>query len=217
MTVTTQMTGTAVALWRYPVKSMQGEELHAFEMTERGVLGDRAYALLDPASGKVVSAKNPRKWGRLFDFRAQFTAPPQRDGDMPPVEITLPEGQLVRSDAGDVNQVLSEVIGRDVSLAQTAPQAPTLEEYWPEIDGLAHQNVVTDEAMPAGTFFDLAVVHLLTTATIDQLRAIYPAGRFEVRRFRPNIVIRRPMGRRDLSKMSGSAKPWQLVTRSASR
>lgn len=189
MTVTTQATKTAVALWRYPVKSMQGEESHAIEMTERGVLGDRAYALLDPATGKVVSAKNPRKWGRLFDFRARFAEQPQRDGEVPPVEITLPKGQLVRSDEADVDQVLSEAIGRDVILAQTAPQSPTLEEYWPEIDGLAHQDIVTDEAMPPGTFFDLAVVHLLTTATIDQLRAIYPAGRFEVRRFRPNIVI----------------------------
>jgi uncharacterized protein YcbX len=48
---------------------------------------------------------------------------------------------------------------------------------------------VTDEAMPANTFFDLGVVHVLTTATLNRLRELYPAGRFEVRRFRPNIVI----------------------------
>ena len=42
--------------------------------------------------------------------------------------------------------------------------------------------------MPAGTFFDLAV-DLLTTATINHLRALYPQGRFEPRRFRPNIVV----------------------------
>jgi len=48
---------------------------------------------------------------------------------------------------------------------------------------------VTDFELPAGTFFDLAVVHLLTTATIDRLRVLYPEGRFEVRRFRPNIVV----------------------------
>lgn len=57
------------------------------------------------------------------------------------------------------------------------------------MEGLAYRETVTDEAMPGGTFFDLAVVHVLTTATIDRLRELYPQGRFEVRRFRPNIVV----------------------------
>ena len=48
---------------------------------------------------------------------------------------------------------------------------------------------MTDFEMPARTFFDIAVVHLLTTSTIDRLRELYPQGRFEVRRFRPNIVV----------------------------
>jgi uncharacterized protein len=55
--------------------------------------------------------------------------------------------------------------------------------------GLDYRDTVTDFDMPAGTFFDIAVVHLLTTATIDHLRALYPQGRFEGRRFRPNIVV----------------------------
>ena len=46
--------------------------------------------------------------------------------------------------------------------------------------------------MPEHTFFDLAVVHVLTTTTLDRLRELYPQGRFEVRRFRPNIVVRPP-------------------------
>jgi len=57
------------------------------------------------------------------------------------------------------------------------------------MDGLAHRETITDEPMPPETFFDLAVVHMLTTATIDRLRELYPQGRFEVRRFRPNIVV----------------------------
>src|SRR5438128_1078843 len=63
------------------------------------------------------------------------------------------------------------------------------EEYWPDIEGLDYRDTVTEWELPAGTFFDLAVVHLLTTATIERLRALYPEGRFEVRRFRPNIVV----------------------------
>ncbi len=76
-----------------------------------------------------------------------------------------------------------------MALRGAVPAAPVLEEYWPDIEGLPHRDAVTDEAMPRGTFFDLAVVHLLTTATLDRLREIYPQGRFEVRRFRPNVVV----------------------------
>lgn len=190
MATTDQPTlGSAVALWRYPVKSMMGEELNAVEVTERGLLGDRAFALLDASDGKVASAKHPRKWARLFDCRAAFVEPPRPGGKIPPVRITLPDGDIVTSEQKEVSQILTGVLGREVALAAAAPSAPSLEEYWPDMEGLAHRETVTDEAMPSGTFFDCAVVHVLTTATIDRLRELYPEGRFEVRRFRPNIVV----------------------------
>ena len=68
-------------------------------------------------------------------------------------------------------------------------EKPSYEEYWPDIEGLAQREKVTDEAMPSKTFFDIAVIHIFTTSTIDRLRELYPEGRFEVRRFRPNIVV----------------------------
>ena len=68
--------GSVAALWRYPVKSMLGEELNAVEVTERGLLGDRQFAVLDPATGKVAGAKNPRKWGNFLQFRAAYVEPP---------------------------------------------------------------------------------------------------------------------------------------------
>ena len=68
--------GSLVTLWRYPVKSMMGEELNAAEVTEAGLLGDRAYALLDSSDGKVASAKNPRKWPLLFEFRTALFQQP---------------------------------------------------------------------------------------------------------------------------------------------
>ncbi|MGH8607815.1 MAG: MOSC domain-containing protein [Gammaproteobacteria bacterium] len=189
MSNTTDGIGSVVSLWRHPVKSMLGEELNATEVTERGVLGDRAYALIDPANGKVVSAKNPRKWGRLFDFRAVLVEPPQLHGTMPAVHITLPDGRLLSSEQSDLDKILSNELGHEVRFSQAAPQNPSLEEYWPDMEDLAHRETVTEEAMPPDTFFDCATVHVLSTATIDQLRALYPQGRFEVRRFRPNIVI----------------------------
>ncbi len=180
---------STVSLWRYPVKSMMGEELNAADVTERGLAGDRAYALVDSASGKVASAKHPRKWGRLFDCRAAYVEPLEANRALPSVRIALPDGALVTSDQPDADRILSDLLGRAVNLRMPTPNAPTLEEYWPDLDGLAHRDTVTDEPMPLDTFFDLAVIHLLTTATMDRLRELYPQGRFEVRRFRPNIVV----------------------------
>ena len=182
--------GAVVSLWRYPVKSMMGEELNASDLTDRGLLGDRSLALIDTKTGKVVSAKNPRKWPTMFDFRAVFTTPPVLGSPLPPVRVTLPDGVSVTSDDARFAELLTGALGRPVTLAIAAPSEPSLEEYWPDIAELAHQETVTDEAMPAGMFFDLATIHVLTTATINRLRALYPQGRFEVRRFRPNIVVR---------------------------
>lgn len=190
MANTTQpVLGSVVSLWRYPVKSMMGEELNASEVTDRGLLGDRAYALVDPSNGKIASAKNPRKWPKLFACRAAFIELLRSGEKIPPVRITLPNGAIITSTQSDLNQALSKVLGREVTLGTTVPKTPSLEEYWPDIEGLAHKETVTDEAMPTNTFFDCAVVHVLTTATIDRLRELYPQGRFEVRRFRPNIVV----------------------------
>jgi uncharacterized protein len=185
--------GSVVALWRYPVKSMMGEELNSCQVTDRGLLGDRQFAVVDRSTGKVGGTKNPRKWGNFFDFRAAYAEPPQTGARISPVRITLPGGTVVASDQADLGQILSRVFGRDVAFEEARPDNPssaaTAEEYWPDMPGLDYRDTVTDFEMPAGTFFDIAVVHLLTTATINHLRALYPEGRFEARRFRPNVVV----------------------------
>jgi uncharacterized protein len=181
--------GSVVSLWRYPVKSMMGEELNATDVTERGLLGDRAYALVDTSDGKAATAKNPRKWPGLFDFRATFTEPVRPAARVPSVRIVLPDGTTVTSDQGDLNQILSKALNREVTLRAAQHGAVKAEEYWPDLDGLDHRDTVTDFTLPGGTFFDIGMVHLLTTATLDRLHELYPQGRFEVRRFRPNIVV----------------------------
>jgi len=181
---------------------MMGEELNAAEVTEGGLLGDRAYALVDSSDGKVASAKNPRKWPSLFNFRAALADVPRTGMAMPPVRITLPDGTLLSSEQPDIDQILSTALKRPVALqiagsvhqaeaASRMPEAPaaTAEEYWPDMEGLEHRDTVTNFGLPQGTFFDAAVVHVLTTATLDGLRVRYPEGRFEIRRFRPNVVI----------------------------
>src|SRR6266508_627785 len=94
--------GSDGGLWRYPVKSMMGEELNAAEVTERGLVGDRQFAVVDASTGKVAGAKNPRKWGNFFDFRAAYVEPPERGPKLPVVRLTLPDGTVVTSERSDV-------------------------------------------------------------------------------------------------------------------
>src|SRR2546425_10638322 len=109
------------ALWRYPVKSMAGEDLPAAEITASGLLGDRGYALVDRRNGKVASAKSPEKWGELLNFRALFLTPPRAGERMPGVGITLPDGTVVTSEQEDLGEVLSTVLRREVKLLASAP------------------------------------------------------------------------------------------------
>lgn len=187
--------GTVEALWRYPVKSMLGEQLAATGVGERGVAGDRAYALVDAETGLVASAKNPRRWGMLFACSARFLEEPDPDGDPPPVAITFGNGRTVRSDAREADEVLSAFVGRHVRLATRAPDAPALEELWPDVEGVApeQRETVTREQIallaPPGTFFDAAPVHLVSSTSLGSLRRARPAGDFDARRFRPNVVV----------------------------
>ncbi|MGD9851329.1 MAG: MOSC domain-containing protein [Nitrospirales bacterium] len=194
--------GVIQSLWRYPVKSMMGESLSLAEVNVYGIQGDRAYAILDETDGKVATAKNPKKWPGLFSFQASLREP---SGDKKPgagVRITLPDGRVFSSEQQELPQILSQALNRKVTLAvmeegrvtglqSTLPGAwiAQSEEYWPDMDGREKRDTVTDFSLPTGTFFDAAMVHLLTTATLNRLREAYPEGRFEVPRFRPNLVV----------------------------
>jgi uncharacterized protein len=197
---------TVTALYRYPVKSMLGESLERCRIDERGVVGDRAYALVDVETGTVASAKVPRLWGGLFGFSARCIGEPDRAAP-PLVEITFPDGSVHHSGDPDIDAALSAAIGRRVLLSATPPDGAGFEELWPEIDGLAPEAVIegtrvrneeTGEVVsrfdlaamaPQPAFVDLAALHLLTSATLDRLRELAPAATFDVRRYRPNIVL----------------------------
>ena len=185
--------GSVVSVRRYPVKSMQGEEINGADITARGILGDRAYALMDRTTGHIASAKHPRTWSRLLECRATFVEPPQLGKPLPPVWITLPDGAVICSSQPDADQILSHVLGQDVTLLAQAPANPTREADRTPIDDSSHQETIQQEpvalAAPVGTFFDYSALHILTTATVNRFRELYPAGQFEMRRFRPNIVV----------------------------
>lgn len=200
------MNPTVALLARYPVKSMLGETVEQIDVGAGGLVGDRAYAVVDRSDGKVASAKNPRKWGRLLECRPRFVEPP--DGDrIPPVEIVLPGGETCRSDQPGVDSILSRFIGRDVALTSKAPEDRRFEEVWPDIEGLAPENFIEstsvgrDEsgesvseialgmAAPPTTFFDLSLLHIMTTSTLAALAAVAPGCDFDWRRYRPNVLI----------------------------
>ena len=202
MTQAAQGIGTVRSLWRYPVKSMAGQELQTAAVTAKGLDGDRAYALVDREDDKVATAKNPRKWPRLFEFSAVLPADTAAAQDAPGVRITMPDGTEVSSADPDAEQVLSGALGRDVHVQRVAsddvpvvesasanPWTARSEEYWPDLEGLDFRDTVTDFELPEGTFFDCAVVHVLTTSTLTRLHELYPEGDMATRRFRPNVVV----------------------------
>ena len=148
--------GRVAALWRYPVKSMLGEELEEAVFAERGLAGDRAYAVADVESGQIRNAKRAG-WEGLFGFRAELVGEPY---DAPSrLRITLPDGEVVAGEAENREEKLSGAFGRGATLVS------------------------------GGAFFDLGAVHLLTTASLEKLGELYPEGSFDLRRFRPNVVL----------------------------
>ena len=184
--------GTVKALWRYPVKSMAGTKLDEALITEGGILGDRGYAVIDRTSGRVGSAKTPRKWAGLMALAADFVEPPRAGAALPPVRIAWPDGRSVASDEGDADARLSATVGRPVTLTTERPETPSLER----LDPLAAEETIVDigALMMTGRFSDYAALHLVTTATMARLAALRPGSTFNARRFRPNVTIASPEG-----------------------
>ncbi|HSZ43060.1 MAG TPA: MOSC N-terminal beta barrel domain-containing protein [Trebonia sp.] len=180
--------GAVVLVRRYPVKSMLGEELPGAAVTTRGVADDRRLALVHRATGKIVSAKDPRLWRDMLRLSAATAGTD--------VKITFPDGASVASTDPAVNAVLSEFLGQPVTLTAAPPVEATFDRADPDEvlrDGIrAPVRVDTGQlggAAPPGTFFDYAPLHLITTSTLDRIGELSPRGAVELERYRPNIVI----------------------------
>lgn len=91
-------------------------------------------------TGTIAGAKNPRKWGNFFDFRAACVEPPERGSKLPPVRLTLPDWTVVTSEQPDLVQILSEALGHEVDFAEAQGDGEAsgaqAEEYWPDMEGL---------------------------------------------------------------------------------
>ena len=196
--------GSVANLWRFPVKSMRGEPLNEAHVTERGIVGDRAYALIDTETGKVVSAKSVKLFPNLFACRAAYVEAPLDGRELPPVRISLADGSSVTSDSSDVDRVLSRQFGRTVTLARFAPDDFTIDMYEPDAKSAdPDSGKVVDQKLgtalfaqlgmqspiPVGSFFDGYPLSVLTTSTLTRLGELRPETHFDQRRFRMNVIV----------------------------
>ena len=164
-------TGSIQSLWRYPVKSMQGLAVDILHVGSACIEGDRHWAVVDVASGRVMSAKRTQE---LLLASANDEC------------ILLPDGTEVRLDA-NADEALSAWLGRSVVL-RVAEGSQDL-SYQMTFDPPNDDADFYDIPIPSGTFVDLAPVHLVTTATLDGCARMRPDLDWDVRRFRPNLVI----------------------------
>jgi uncharacterized protein YcbX len=188
--------GSVSELWRYPVKSMLGEQKTELLVTEGGSLGDRAWALRELRSGRIASAK---KFPRLLEFRATYEIEPTFDRPGR-ARIEIPGGRVVHADEDDASSLISEVLGRPMRLESQARSD--------EKTGIDRETVFGDvpvndmnpewtpETMPdyfqlkKDTFFEVGSVYVLASGSVDHLRSLQGGtARIDRRRFRPNIYV----------------------------
>ena len=188
--------GIVAGLWRYPVKSMLGEQLAELEVSERGAVGDRAYALRELATQKIVSAK---KFSALFDFRASYEERPSQ-GRFAPVAIRLPNGRTIHAEDADASEVISVALGRKVKMERcesigreqagidpkTVFADVPVENVFP---GLTAETMPSEFSLAPGTFFDSAPMHVIASGTLRHLAKLAAGSIFDARRFRPTIFV----------------------------
>ncbi|NUR64213.1 MAG: MOSC domain-containing protein [Streptomyces sp.] len=167
-----------VQLWRYPVKSMGGERADRLFLGPSGVVGDREFAVVVAATGRVLTAKREP---RLLDA----TARRHEAG----AELTLADGRRFTTADPDADAILSDWLGQAVELRRQTGRVHTVEEY--RADPAEPSSLSTFD-LPAGKFVDEAPVHLLSEGALRAAGARHPDGSWDVRRFRPNVLLGGP-------------------------
>lgn len=165
-----------LGLWRYPVKSLQGEALDTAWLEDDGVLGDRRWGIRDESTGRILTA---RRLPRLLEASASY-----RNGQ--PV-ITLPGGHVVVGPGPGADRTLSDWLVRPVSLVSATREEAGRAEYF--ADATDDSSEAIEWTMPFGRYVDAAPLLLLTTAALRAGAGLHPAGVWDSRRFRPNILV----------------------------
>lgn len=177
------------SIWRYPVKSMAGEQLSAVFVATKGVVGDRAYAFVNEETNRTAVV---RKWAENFlNYHPHFVEEPQADAPLPALQITLPTGETLRSESSELENRMSVLFDRKLKLLASAPPGLLIEIPAGTLGGTlseATELPLGGGATP-GAFVDYGSLHLIASSTLARFQTVYPQGRFDVRRFRPNLVI----------------------------
>jgi uncharacterized protein len=153
-------------LWRYPVKSLQGERLETATLNVNGVHGDRRYAIYDLQTGFGLTG---RRQPELLFAHARLT-----DGES--VEITLPDGSVAADD-----DVLSEWLGRPVELRSAAAETDRRFESPVDFEDEPRSPWRHYEG-PGGPFHDSPEVRVSLVSTES-------LGEWDRRRFRSNVLL----------------------------
>jgi uncharacterized protein len=200
-------------IYRYPVKSLLGERLMSTHIDQMGVIGDRAWALKDEQRGGLTGAK---RFPALMDMSARFVREPTADARSPHVRIRDQHGNEFASDQADANAHLSRALDNAVSLwpllpaedaehyrRQPEPQgsdpraalrevfARTEDEPLPDVSRFPP--LLATHYTPPGTYFDAFPLLVLTRNSLRALQQRATAAGidaiFDVRRFRPNLLL----------------------------
>jgi uncharacterized protein YcbX len=163
-----------VGLWRYPVKSMQGETVEVAELGAFGIAGDRRYGVQLEESGRILSAKRD---GRLLTARATTTDS---------VRLSLPTGETLDGPGPSTDRALSSWLERSVRLVEATNEVPTFES---QVDPLDDASASATWQGSPGALFDSSPLHVLTTASLRAMALQRPDLDWSVARFRPNLVV----------------------------
>jgi hypothetical protein len=162
---------------RYPVKSLQGEFVSRLQVEANGLHGDRTWGIHDETTGKILTG---RRAPELLFASASLTS----DGS--PL-ITLPSGETCAGPGAATDAALSDWLGKPVRLVSATDGAPARAEYFE--DATDDASTAIEWTMPAGRFVDALPLLVLTTASLRAGAAHYPSGDWQLRRFRPNLVL----------------------------
>jgi uncharacterized protein YcbX len=162
---------------RYPVKSLQGEVVPIGDIERDGLRGDRCWGIRDETTGKVLTA---RRAPRLL-FAASALTP-----DGTPV-ITLPTGGTCHGPGAETDAALSTWLEKPVRLVGSVGAPAGRAEYFADATDDASEAI--EWTMPTDRFVDAQPLLVLTTASLRTAAALYPAGDWSVRRFRPNLLV----------------------------
>ncbi|MGH0035410.1 MAG: MOSC domain-containing protein [Myxococcota bacterium] len=184
--------GRIQSIWRFPIKSFQGESIAATSLSAAGIHGDRVLALRNRETGKIVSGKHARLGERVLEFQARYVSEPVAGQPLPRIRARIDGVEVFADDPSAFASACSEALQHPVELTAPGASSEVYESDWPDVEDLPLAGASLDLPLPlaeAGSFADLEPLHLLTTASLAHLSSLAGESRIGTSRFRPGLVL----------------------------